>query len=286
MSKGRAPVITLTTDFGLSDSYVAQMKGVILSVNPGAVIVDITHLIPPFDVRAAASVLNSCYGYFPPFTVHVAVVDPGVGTLRRPIAIAAGGCFFVGPDNGIFTSVLKRYAGEARAYHLTNTRYFAGSVTATFHGRDVFAPIAARLSLGFDTDSPTEPPGVPIDDCLVLEDGAPVVEGGVIKGVVTTVDHFGNCITNISGITVSGISGGKIKAHRKAPGGIGGLVVRVHSMDNPVEIPFTTCYGESDTRVLSALINGSGFVELFVKEGSAAVTFGLRTGDSVYVYPK
>ena len=149
--KGRAtpnlPVITLLTDFGTTDYFVGALKGVILGVNPKALVVDITHEIPPHDIESAAFTLLAFYQAFPPGTVHVAVVDPGVGSSRRAIVVSAGKQLFVGPDNGIFSYI---YDAEARCqmFQLTNDRYFRHPVSTTFHGRDVFAPVAAALSSG------------------------------------------------------------------------------------------------------------------------------------------
>jgi len=153
------PVITLLTDFGTADYFVGAVKGAILSVNPQAVIADITHEIPPQDVEAAAFTLLAAYPTFPPQTIHVAVVDPGVGSERRPIVVKAGTQFFVGPDNGIFTYIYDREPSH-RVVHVTSDRYFRSSVSATFHGRDVFAPVAAHLARGVALGS-SGPPSRP-----------------------------------------------------------------------------------------------------------------------------
>ncbi len=149
-------IITLTTDFGLTDPYVAMMKGVILSINPTAKIIDITHLIGAGSISQAAAVIQEIYPYFPQGTIHVAVVDPGVGTERRLLALEAKSHFFVGPDNGVFWPVLMNDQ-NSRLVHLTETKYFLPHVTKTFHGREIFAPVAAYLSLGI----PLEGMGIP-----------------------------------------------------------------------------------------------------------------------------
>src|SRR6185295_11708123 len=143
----RQSIITLLTDFGSQDYFVGAMKGVILSINPEAAIVDISHEISPQDIQAAAFNLFCCYDNFPAGTIHVAVVDPGVGSNRKPVAIECGRRFFVGPDNGLFSWICERER-EWRAFQLTNTQFFHQPVSRTFHGRDIFAPIAAELSKG------------------------------------------------------------------------------------------------------------------------------------------
>src|SRR5437588_6164514 len=147
----RQSIITLLTDFGQHDYFVGAMKGVILSINPDANIIDVSHEIPPQDIDAAAFNLLNCYEDFPARTVHVAVVDPGVGSDRRAIAIECAGQFFVGPDNGLFSWICER-EGNWRAHHLTNVKFFRHPISKTFHGRDVFAPVAAALSNGSKPD--------------------------------------------------------------------------------------------------------------------------------------
>ena len=177
--------ITLLTDFGTSDYFVGAMKGVILSINPQAVIVDITHEIPAQDVAAGAFTLLAAYNTFPEGTVHVAVVDPGVGSTRRPIVVRGGSHLFVGPDNGLFTYIYERNP-SFEAFHITETKYFRHPVSNTFHGRDIFAPVAAALSTGVDPCSL----GPRITDPMQLFKS---VEPQIIH-----IDRFGNLITNIT----------------------------------------------------------------------------------------
>jgi S-adenosylmethionine hydrolase len=170
------------------------MKGVILSINPQARLIDLTHDIPPQDIAAAAFTLLAAYKSFPAGTVHVAVVDPGVGSSRRAILVVAGGQRFVGPDNGIFSYLLEREP-EAQVFHLTRESYFRQPVSATFHGRDVFSPVAAALSKGV---SPAKF-GVPINDPLSLPALAPQALGkGRLQGRILHIDHFGNCVTSFT----------------------------------------------------------------------------------------
>ena len=187
-----APIITLTSDFGLSDGYVASMKGVILGIAPDAGLVDISHLIPPQEVRSAALVLATCYECFPAGTVHLAVVDPGVGTERRAIAVRTRSGFFVGPDNGIFSLVLAKETGwEARS--LESEELWRKPVSGTFHGRDIFAPVAAGIARGvaFELVGPVCFPAV-------LEWSSPVVGRTEVEGEIIHIDRFGNCITNVT----------------------------------------------------------------------------------------
>ena len=183
-------IITLTSDFGLHDPYVAMMKGVILSIHSQARIVDISHQIRAGSVIRAASFLHEAFSFFPKGTVHVAVVDPGVGTDRRLIGLEASGHFFVGPDNGIFWPVIEDDA-EANIIHLTNRVYFRPRISPTFHGRDVFAPVAAHLSLGVDL----EKMGPRIDAPQKLRYPKSKEKDDEWVGEITQVDNFGNLIT-------------------------------------------------------------------------------------------
>ncbi len=186
------PIITLTTDFGHSDHFVGTMKGVILSILPTAEVVDITHDVTPFGIREAAFVIAQAYAYFPRRTVHVVVVDPGVGTARRPILVEAAGQFFVGPDNGVLSMVYSREKHRAR--HITNEKYFLKEVSHTFHGRDVFAPVAAHLRKGV----PASRFGKLIQDHLKPSFDKPVRTGKRYwSGSVLKIDRFGNLITNL-----------------------------------------------------------------------------------------
>ena len=187
-------IITLLTDFGTEDYFVGAMKGVILTRNPAAVIVDITHSIPPQDVRAGAFTLSAVYDSFPAGSIHLAVVDPGVGSNRRPVIIEAAGHLFVGPDNGLFSMVLDRAPG-AKVRHVTNTAYLLPDPSSTFHGRDIFAPVAAALAQGVCPGElgPViqDPVRFGFVECESLMDGTMV-------GRVIHIDHFGNCVTNFA----------------------------------------------------------------------------------------
>jgi S-adenosylmethionine hydrolase len=187
-----ARTLTLLTDFGLKDPYVGVMKGVILSINGDLAIVDITHDVEPQDVREAAFLVKEYYQYFERGTIHVAVVDPFVGSDRRAIVVRTEEHLFVGPDNGLFTLVLD---GEAEVYSIENQGFMLPGVSATFHGRDIFAPAAAHLSKGFHPSAL----GPLVTDPVRLAGLLAEAEGGVLRGIVIRFDRFGNAITNIPG---------------------------------------------------------------------------------------
>ncbi len=185
-------IITLLTDFGLKDPYVGIMKGVILSLNRKAAIVDLTHHVGHGDVARAARIIRESVPYFPPGAIHVAVVDPGVGTERRPILVKSRNQFFVGPDNGLFWPVITTDP-KVLMIHLTHKDFFLPRISNTFHGRDIFAPVAGHLSLGMD---PLKM-GEVMEDPVSLPDTAPLRKKDSLVGKVVGIDHFGNVITNI-----------------------------------------------------------------------------------------
>ena len=187
-------MITLLTDFGSSDYFIPAVKGVILSINPQVRIVDLTHEIPAYDIAAGSFTLGACYEYFPPGTIHFAVVDPGVGSSRRPIVVEAAGALFVGPDNGLFTSVYERQA-DFRVYRIERVEYLRPTVSPTFHGRDIFAPVAAWLSRGV---APTAF-GELVLDPVRLPDLRPRIDHqtGRLSGRIIHIDRYGNCVTSL-----------------------------------------------------------------------------------------
>ncbi|HEV2764739.1 MAG TPA: SAM-dependent chlorinase/fluorinase, partial [Pyrinomonadaceae bacterium] len=187
-------IVTLLTDFGTADYFVGAMKGAVLSVNTRARVIDLTHEVPAHDVEAGAFTLAAACETFPAGTVHVAVVDPGVGSARRPVVVEACGYHFVGPDNGLFGLVYKRDT-RARVFHVTNESYFRPAVSATFHGRDLFAPVAGALSKGVAP----EQFGPQVEDFARLARPAPRRDAdGTLRASVIHVDRFGNCVTNIT----------------------------------------------------------------------------------------
>ncbi|MCP4715042.1 MAG: SAM-dependent chlorinase/fluorinase [Deltaproteobacteria bacterium] len=187
-------IITLTTDFGTTDAYAGSMKGAVLSVCPAATIVDITHQIPPQNIRAAQFMLQSAYRSFPPGTVHVAVVDPGVGSARPSIIIETAQYLFVGPDNGIFSFVFSE-AAHCEVFEITNKAYMSARTSATFHGRDIFAPVAAHLTAGVaaaEIGTRTESrANLPLPKTRILD-------AQTIQGEIIHIDHYGNLVTNIT----------------------------------------------------------------------------------------
>ncbi|MDR3570527.1 MAG: SAM-dependent chlorinase/fluorinase [Syntrophobacteraceae bacterium] len=253
------PVITLLSDFGLEDHYVAAMKGVILTICPGARPIDITHLIAPQDVRSAAFVLYSTHGYFPQGTIHLAVVDPGVGTERRPVAIRMGSSYFVGPDNGLFSLILKRETGwEAR--ELDNVSFWRNPVSNTFHGRDIFAPVAAHLAAG----APFEMVGG-VCGLVSAPWGEPEVGKDSVKGEVIHLDRFGNAITNV----LLEVLEKKAQAKKwEVLAGKGAVSIQ-------------RSYAMVPTGEALALAGSTGFIEIAVNGGSAASKLELRPGSEV-----
>ena len=187
------PVISLLTDFGVTDYFVGAVKGVILSINPIARLVDITHEIPPQDIEAAAFTLLASYQSFPPNTIHLAIVDPGVGSNRRPVIVKTDTATFVGPDNGIFSYVLEQVR-DYEVFHITEEQYFRTPMSSTFHGRDVFAPVTAALSRGLRANAF----GPKIADPVVLPSLRPLRKKRGFEGRIIHVDTFGNCITNLT----------------------------------------------------------------------------------------
>jgi len=257
--EGMGGLVTLTSDFGTADGYAGAVKGVILSMTRDVSVVDLSHDIPPGDVAAAAWCLRVAAPEFPRGTVHWAVVDPGVGTSRRPVVVSRAGHLFVGPDNGIFALVPGETAG---AWAIDPARVAAGRLSATFHGRDVFAPAAARLASGEDPDSlgtAVEPAGL----ASIGVDMGWSEEEGVIRGRIVHVDRFGNLVTSIPASLLG--------RARLSGGSAGG---------RPVLAPAASY--EAIPAGGAAFIEGSaGLVEISVRDASAAVALGLAVGDEV-----
>ena len=249
MKTGR-PVITLLTDFGTTDYFVGAMKGAILSVNPAATIVDITHEIPPQDIETGAFTLLATYETFPAGTIHVAVVDPGVGSTRRAIIVSAGKQFFVGPDNGLFTYICDRESSY-RVHHVTAEKYFRPSPSSTFHGRDIFAPVAAALSTGL----------APAKFGPEIKDEVRLVEDAQAR--IIHIDHFGNCVTNIT---------------REDLPDNARLVIKGKTI-----LEFRTFYGESSSKDPFAIWGSAGFLEISVNGGSAAKALRVARGEKVII---
>lgn len=254
-------MITLTTDFGLKDPYVAEMKGVILTINPTATIIDITHDIEKYNIRAAAFTLASATPYFPKGTVHLAVVDPSVGTKRRAILIQTKQGFFVGPDNGSLILAAENQ-GIEHIRQLTNPKFMLPKVSNTFHGRDVFAPAAAHLDKGVE---PCEF-GPEITDAVTPPFASVTRKDDVLIGEVLHIDGFGNVITNIPQ---------KDTAQAKT--------VTVKLPTAQLKLAFVKTYGQAKPKEPLALIGSHGFLEIALNQGSAAKEFGVTAGDRVEV---
>ncbi len=253
--------ITLITDFGSADYFVGSVKGVILDANPSVNIVDITHEIPPQDIQSAAFTLLASYHSFAPGTIHVAIVDPGVGSSRRPVIVLAGGQCFVGPDNGVFSYILDTEPHH-KVVHVTNDQHFRRPLSTTFHGRDVFAPVAAALSNSVAPESF----GPEISDAVRLKSLNPETsKNGEVLGRIIHIDRFGNCVTNINGSIVPG----KIKLNGK-------------TIDSVREF-----YGDGPKGKKLFLIRGSaGFLEVSAQNRSAAKLLNAKRGDRVVLKPR
>lgn len=257
-------IVTLLTDFGTEDAFVGTMKGVILGINPEVCIVDLSHEIEAHRIEAAAFLLKTSYAYFPEGTVHVVVVDPGVGSSRRAIAASAGGYFFVAPDNGVLAYVYRDHPA-CEVFELTNREYFLPEISATFHGRDVFAPVAAHLSKGV----PLEELGHSSTDFMLGEIKEPVRRGNQIEGHIVYVDRFGNLITDIPRQMVQ-------EMLSRRPFRIAlpsGEVTRI-----------TASYFEGQPGEPIAVVGSSGYLEIALNLQSAAQVLGLKVGDHFTVY--
>lgn len=266
-------IITLTTDFGTSDAYVGIMKGVILRINPNVQIVDLTHAIPPQDIYEAAFSIYAAHSYFPKGTIHIIVVDPGVGSDRQAIVSRTGSAFFVCPDNGVLSYLLQNVENEDEqlidSVAIQNSAYYLPEVSNTFHGRDIFAPVAAHLSLGVSL----EDIGPPVQTLVQLPIPVPELTGDTLTGQVVKIDRFGNAITNISETAI---------AHLKSAstGGIPTYEIRVGSVRLH---RFNRAYAESGIGKPLAIIGSSGLLEIAINGGSAKESLGIKWGDPVVV---
>src|SRR5882757_3384191 len=203
------PIITLTTDYGTNDHLVGTMKGVILKINPDVTIVDISHNVTAYDLLDGALTIGSAYSYFPPKTIHVVVVDPGVGTERRPLLVSAQNQYFIAPDNGVLSVIYEREQDNVVVRHANAEHYYLQPMSKTFHGRDVFAPVAAWLTKGYQTASM----GDEIQDHKKFALPRPKAVDGGLKGAVVKVDSFGNLVTNFRAedLLESAVSSGAVQ---------------------------------------------------------------------------
>ena len=251
-------IITLTSDFG-PGPYVGLMKGVILGLCPKAYLVDLEHSLAPQDVLAGALVLEQAIGVFPDGTVHLAVVDPGVGTGRRPLVVDGAGARWVGPDNGIFTPVFLADP-QARSYEISDESLFREPLSTTFHGRDIFAPAAAALAAGRDPASL----GPEVPDPVRLDWPRPRRDGEALVGQVLMTDRFGNLMTNLSRPELEAFLNGQPALISMAGGAVKGI---------------SGTYGQSEPGKLLALFNSQGRLEMAVNQGSFLGRLGLKPGN-------
>ncbi|MET0595618.1 MAG: SAM-dependent chlorinase/fluorinase [Polyangiaceae bacterium] len=249
------PVITLLTDFGTADPYVGMMKGVIATICPEANVVDVTHDVPPQDIRTGAFFLERSFRYFPDGTVHVAVVDPGVGTARKPISVRAGGHVFIGPDNGRLR-LARAAAGRARAITLDRAAYFRPEISRTFHGRDLFSPVAAHLAAGV----PFEKLGSSQKKIVKLADVAPRRARRGFVGRVVSVDRFGNLITNLDLARWKAVRRPRLEAGTFAATAL------------------APSYGAVRKGELALILGGYGLLEIAARDASASKILGLGSG--------
>ena len=249
-------IIALLTDFGTKDYFAGAMKGAILSINAGAKIVDITHEIPPQNIKSAAFTLRACCEDFPAKTIFVAVVDPGVGSARKAILVETEKYFFIAPDNGLLSFIFN----EGRVFELTNTKYFAEKISRTFHGRDVFAPVAAHLSVGVE---PNEL-GIETKDFVCFETAAPrSLSGETIEAEIIHIDHFGNLITNLRARDLPEefsleINGKTIERRRNF-------------------------YAEAEAGEIFTILGSAGFLEIAARQNSASKLLNAQSGGKISI---
>lgn len=258
------PIITLTTDYGTGDHLVGVMKGVILGINPDVTIVDITHGVLPHDILDGALTIGQAYKYFPPKTIHVVVVDPGVGTTRRPVLVASDQQYLIGPDNGVFSSVYDQ-TEALYVWDIISDHYFRQPISKTFHGRDIFAPVAAWLSKSWQTSAF----GEAITDFVRFGIPKPKASGNTVKGIVLRIDHFGNLITNLTAADVPALTADN-----------GKFTIRAGNAQVTKVVP-TFAQGAAGEAV--GVIGSSGYLEISVNKANAARTLGIARGTEVTV---
>lgn len=263
------PIITLLTDYGLRDSYVAEVKGMILKIAPEATIIDITHEVGKFDIEEGAFHLARCVNYFPDGTIHVGVVDPGVGGGRRSIIIKARGAYFVGPDNGLLAPAAEKL-GVEKIYEIREDKLPVRRVSYVFDGRDVFAPVAAYLAKGL----PPAELGIETSSYVRLAQYQPRMVGRDIEATVIHVDGFGNLVTNLTYNLLEDI------------GVREGCIFRVNLRGRELEIPYVRSFSSVRVGELLALVAGGGYLEISVNQGSAKERLGISRGERLILRPK
>lgn len=266
-SKRPTGIITLITDFGLTDAYVGVMKGVVASISLDARVIDLSHDIAPQDVRGAAFLLAGAFEYFPAGTIHVAVVDPTVGTARAALCVRSGGHYFIGPDNGVLSIACYR-AGRPRIYHLENEEYFLNQKSRTFHGRDVFAPVAAHLAAG----APIEALGPSARSMKRIRIPRPAARAGpALSGRIVYIDRFGNLITNVGAEDVRRIF--PRTKHENLIVTCGAAEIR--GIDET--------YGDAPVGTALALFGSFNLMEISVRDGDAASRLGVGRGERISI---
>lgn len=259
-------LVTLITDFGLTDEYAGVIKGVMLSYNPEIHIIDISHLIPPQDIQTASHLLTRSYDYFPPCTVHLVIVDPGVGSGRPILAVKKDSHYFVGPDNGIFTPIIKS-TGLLSIYRVTESNLFLEKVSNTFHGRDIMAPVAARLASGFAIENVGS--RVNVEDCVLRSSASCSIIDHVLHGEITHVDTFGNLCTNISRRDVDRFSKGQK------------ITIKTGEPPEKTVATFCSTYAGQAENELLALYDSHDFLEIAENRGSASQRLKLSAGSKI-----
>jgi S-adenosylmethionine hydrolase len=256
-------IVTLLTDFGTKEHYVASMKGVILNINPQCLLIDITHQVNPHDIQEGAFILANAYSYFPKGTIHLSVVDPGVGGVRKPILLVTQNYFFVGPDNGLFTFVSQREKVK-QVVVLTQQKYFLSKVSTTFHGRDIFAPVAGHLSLGVKPNAF----GYKIDSIKEVGLKKPIIKEEKLLGEILHIDTFGNLVSNIDEEKLFQFVKGRpfvIQAGRKAIRGL------------------KKGYWQGKAGEGIAVLGSGGFLEISIREGNAQKVLKVKEGDPILI---
>ena len=258
------PIITLTTDYGTSDHLVGALKGVILNIRPDVKLVDINHHVVPYDVLDGALSIGAAYRYFPPRTIHLVVVDPEVGTQRRPILVTGEHHYFVAPDNGVLSLVYENEPG-VKVRHVTAEHYFLNPISNTFHGRDIFAPVAGWLSKTGQASSF----GEEVNDYVRFSLPKPKASGNAVRGVVLRIDHFGNLMTNFPAEDVRQWTAPNGKIKIQVAGKEIHQLAQTYAQGAPGE-PF-------------GVLGSSGFLEISVNKGNAARLLGAQRGAEVIV---
>jgi S-adenosylmethionine hydrolase len=256
-------IITLTTDYGTNDHLVGTLKGVILKINPDVTIVDITHNVTPFDLLDGALTIGAAYSYFPSKTVHVVVVDPGVGTERRPLLVSATNQYFIAPDNGVLSVIYEREKESLVVRHANVEHYYLQPVSKTFHGRDIFAPVASWLTKGWQTPSM----GDEITDYKKFAIPRPKEVDGALKGVILRTDAFGNLITNFRSedLPESALASGGIK----------------FQVGNQTVTRLVETFAQGNNGEAIAYLGSSGYIEIGINKGNASRTLSLGRGTPV-----